>query len=305
METIEGVTLHGLSVLQAVARHGSFSAAGRQLGLPRAAVSRKIAQLETQIGARLFRRTTRKVVLTDTAEALLAKIGPALEQITAALADSSQEGGAVAGEVRLSVSHAFGRQFVLPAVAAFVEQHPAITVEIMLDDRLDDLIEERIDLTLRVGPLPDSSLIARRLGRFDVVLAAARSLVEQIGVPPNLEALRAFPAIGFQVPGTGQVFPWPLEVDGLRQPLLPDQQRLVCNSVEGTADLVRLGCGAAILPRYLVAEELRRGSLVALFEPQVTWTAEVHLCFAERAFMPKRVRLLIDHLAAAIDLPDV
>ncbi len=300
MKTIELITLRALSTLETVAMESSFSEAGRKLGLPRAVVSQMIAQLEAQVDAKLFRRTTRKVVLTEHGEALIARISPALADIRAGLLSTRAQSGNLAGDVRLSVSHALGRHFVLPALPAFRAQYPEVRVEVLLADGLDDLIVESLDLTIRMGELPDSSMVAKRLGTLPVVLVASSNLLATLGTPKTPEKLRACPAIGFRIPGSGSLYPWKFETKGERVAVVPERLNTICNSMEGVVDLVRQGQGIAAVPRYLVEKDIASGDLKILLERYKLPSIPVHLYFASRAHMARRVRLLADHLSESI-----
>ncbi|MGL5003213.1 MAG: substrate binding domain-containing protein, partial [Casimicrobium sp.] len=246
-----------------------------------------------------------KVALTEDGEALVARIAQPLADIRDSLRSTRAQSASVAGTVRLSVSHALGRHWVLPALAAFAGKHPDVQVEVLLADRLDDLIVQNLDLTIRMGELPDSSMIARKLGALDVCLVAASSLLAQTGIPRNLNQLAAIPAIGFRVPGSGALYGWQLELKGERYTAQHKRIAFVCNSIEGVVDLVRLGAGAAAVPRYLVQAEIEAGTLKPLLERYRLPSIPVHLYFTSRALMPKRVRLLADHLANTMGVPAV
>jgi DNA-binding transcriptional LysR family regulator len=300
MKTIDNVSLRSLQVLHSVAESGSFAEAGRQLGLQRAVVSQLVAQLEAQLDAKLFKRTTRKVALTEDGEALVARIAQPLAEIRNGLQSTRAQSASVAGTVRLSVSHALGRHWVLPALPAFTAKYPDVQVEVLLADRLDDLIVQNLDLTIRMGELPDSSMVARKLGTLDVSLVASKALLAQEGVPRNLNQLAALPAIGFRVPGSGALYSWQLELKGVRHTAEHKRIAAVCNSIEGVADLVRLGAGVAAIPRAFVQADIDCGALQPLLERYRLPSIPVHLYFTSRALMPKRVRLLADHLAKLV-----
>lgn len=296
MNTTESITLGALAIIETVAREGGFSSAGRRLGLPRASISRTVARTEQQLGVRLFRRTTRKVVPTAAGEVLIQGIAPALAELQAAMDDARAGTDQVSGPVRLSVSHAFGRHFVLPCLPAFQARHPAVQVEVRLADRLTDLVAEPVDLSIRLGPLPDSSMIARRLGSIEVLLVAAPSLMDSHGIPRDLATLDTLPAIGFRVQGTGEVYPWVLRAEGQQHRLVPKRMIMLADSIEGVADLARDGHGVAALPYYLVAQDLKNRHLRQLLPEFGLPLVDAHLCFAEKRLMPRRVRLLIDYL---------
>lgn len=297
--------LKALATLQAVARCGGFAAAARELGSTRAAVSRVIAEAEQRVGVRLCHRTTRRVVLTDAALELLRDAGGHLEALHAAWSRLPDREGSFRGLIRVSCSHALGRAFLLPAVQRYREQHPEVRFELRLADTNDDLVARSLDLALRVGPLPDSSMVARTLGRLRVVLVASADAARVWPrLPRALDEASALPSVAFHVPGSGQRRPWTLGT-GREQTLHePGQAVVQVDSVEGVVDLVRAGVGIGLAPRYLVEADLAAGRLVSLL-PQAPFIGpEVHLCYAHRDLVPLRTRafssLLVEGLKPAL-----
>ncbi|HEU4408481.1 MAG TPA: LysR substrate-binding domain-containing protein [Polyangiaceae bacterium] len=306
MDTIDGVELGSLRVFEAVVAHGGFAAAGRRLGLSRAAVSRVARQLEAQIGVRLFRRTTRRVALTDAAQRLAADLARCLPALRTGLELAAAE-RKPSGLVRVSVSRAFGRHYVLPSVARFVAAHPAVRVDVQLNDRVDDLVGEPIDVAVRMGPLPPSSLIARRLARLPAVVVASPALLDAARPRPRrppatspllpLAALAEVPAAAFRIPGTDDIVPWSVAHGGRLHVVAPSRVVARSDAIEGVADLARLGVGAAFVPRYLVEDDLATGRLVVLADGAPSAGPEVHLCFLHRELQPLRVQTIIAHLS--------
>ena len=300
METIDQIDLRMLRCFEASARHASFSEAGRRLNLRRAVVSRLIEQLEDRVGAKLFQRTTRKVVLTDEGEVLRRRLESPLAAMRESLLAAEASTGNLGGVVRLSASHAYGRRFILPLLADFRTRYPDIRVETFLSDRIDDLIDEQLDGTIRLGELPDSSMIARKVADLEVVLAVPSALITDRLPPDSTSDLSEFPAIGFRVPGTGDLYAWTFERKGERHSAAPTSPMLVTDSIEGVADLVRSGLGIAPVPKYLLCDELRSGVIVTGMPDYDVPPVPVHLCFASREHLPQRVRVLIDFLATRL-----
>lgn len=297
MSTIDDIPLRALRVLEAVAAQGGFAAAGRQLGLSRAAVSRIAVQLEAQLRVRLFRRTTRRVVLTDAAAQLAAQVSRSLPALRDALESAAADEDRLSGTVRISVSHGFGRRYVLPSVTRFVALQPAVLIDVHLHDRLDDLVATPIDIAVRMGPLPSSSMIARRVGRLDTVLVAAPAISgRRRSRAWTLRDLSDLPGVQFRIPGTGEPVPWSITHEGRLHTIYPSRVVVRSDSIEGIADLARLGVGAAFVPRYLVEDDIARKRLVVIAEGGAGTGPEVHLCFLDRRLLPPRVRALIAHL---------
>lgn len=298
--TIDVVQIRALRVAVAISDSGSFAAAGRHLNLPRATISRIVGQIEERTGMRLFRRNTRKVVATEAGEQLIAAARRAIAEIDGALEQTPGERAPLSGLVRFSVSHAFGRHFVLPAVGRFRAKHPGVLVEMLLQDRLDDMIAEDIDFTIRLGPLPESDLVVRRMGAFPSGLVASPQALSALDMELNEATLASAPAIGFRIPGTGQVLAWPIPVGGHVTRAIAPNSVVQSDSIEAVLDLAKDGQGIALLPEYLVREDVQNSSLIPVCAELVTVETDAHICFRERRFMPRRVRALIDHVAADV-----
>ncbi len=297
METIDQTSLRDLTILSAVAREGSFASAGRSLGLPRNGVSRHIAMLEDRLGVRLFQRTTRKVAPTEAARRLLAQIEHPLGQMRTALEAVGDRNEALEGNITLSVSHAFGRHFIIPFLAEFQRAHPGIRIDLHLSDTIEPLIERAVDLVIRIGPLPESSLIARRLGSIEAGLFASTDLVTKTADPHDEAILRNRPFIGFRVPGSGQLLALRTSNPRVGQALEALEPAFICNSLEGIRDLVMAGRGVGALPLYMVSRDLSAGRLIRVLPTELTLSVDVHICFISRRHAPQRVRLLLEHLA--------
>lgn len=299
MDAIDQIDLRTLRLFALAAHHGSFAEAGRKSRMPRTLASKLIGDLEVTLGGKLFRRTTRKVALTDLGRELLARILPSLTDLQTGLEQTRSYATETAGAVRLSASHAFGRRFIVPTLQTFMARHPEIRVELLLHDDLDDLIARTLDFTIRLGPLPQSSIISRRLGSLKVVAAAERRLLERAPALSNPEDLRQLPMIGFRIPGTGTLLSWEFKRGG-KTTVIDPSTSLICNSIEGIADMVREGMGAALVPHYLIEEDLKSGRLKGVFAQHEIPSIPAHICFIDRDLMPRRVRLLINHLASSI-----
>lgn len=300
MDAIDQIDLRTLRLFAVAAREGSFAEAGRKLGMPRALASKLISELEATLGGKLFRRSTRKVALTDLGKQLLARISPSLTDLQTGLEQTRSYASDTAGVVRFSASHAFGRRFVVPSLRTFMARHPEIRIELLLHDDLDDLIARTLDFTIRLGPLPQKTIISRRLGLLKVVAAAERRLLARAPALASPDDLRTLPLIGFRIPGTGALLPWEFKRGGKTTVIDPGTGTLICNSIEGIADMVREGLGAGLVPHYLIEEDLESGRLETLLSQYEIPRVPAHICFVDRELMPQRARLLINHLASSI-----
>ena len=285
-----------LQLLVAVQREGGFAPAARQLRVTRAAVSRAIAQLEARWKVRLARRTTRQVVLTEAAQELVARCAESLQVLDEALGVVGEHVEQLAGTVRVGGSAAFGRDVLVPLVMGFRAQHPGVGVDFALSDRVDDLIVQPIDVTVRLGTVMGHSMIARPVGHLPLVLAADPALVAKRGLPRRIDDLAAWPTVGFRIPGTEQRYAWPFIERGRRRQFEPSASVADSDSIDAVAALVRVGAGIAMVPRHLVDADLRAYRLVALLQPQVAPGPAVNVCYSHRELVPRRVRALIDWL---------
>ena len=300
IETIDWIDLRTLLCFERVAVLGSFAEAGRQLQMPRAAISRLIQQLEDQVGVKLFQRTTRSVALTDEGQALVEAAVPALLNLRSALLETNSTGSGHRGTVSFSVSPTFGRRFVLPALPGFTQQFPGIRLNMSVADDLDNLVAEGLDFAIRIGELPDSSMVTRKLADIEVVLAVPVGLLKAEKPPTSLDALDQFPQIAFRVPGTQSLYRWHFERRGQVVSMVPNEARYTTDSIEDVAQLVCDGVGIAPLPRYLVEEQLAQGRLIRGLPDYELPSVPLQMCFPTAGKRPARVDALADYLSGVI-----
>jgi DNA-binding transcriptional LysR family regulator len=299
MDTIDTIELRSLRVLDAVARHKSFSEAGRELGIPRALVSKLVAELEQKLGAKLFRRTTRKVGLTSAGTRLLNLCNPSLTNLREALLQVRTGTSEAAGSIRFSVSHAYGRKYVLPFLKDFQKQHPRVQVECILNDMLDDLVSKSLDFSIRIGPLPENDKSVRKIASLDVALAVPAAMVPKPKAFRKLEDVKTLPAIGFRVPGSGRIMPWTFTAANKKKVTIASgQPTIIVNSIEAVADLVIAGVGVAPVPRYLIEDALASGDVITLFDSYKFRDIASYILTQDFDVMSTRVRLLIDAITA-------
>lgn len=290
--------LKTLMLLAAVERAGSFAAAARELNTTRARISRLINQAEQQLNIRLCHRTTRQVVLTDAAKNLVQAVNYHLDSINAAVSALSEDETQLRGLIRVSVSHSFGRLFVTPVITEFMRAHPQVRIEYNLSDKIEHLSAQAIDIAIRIGPLPDSDIVARPLGRITAHLVAAPSLLPKPKKFPTTElsALEGIPCIGFKPVSVPQARAWLFEHKGKQISYHVQQPKIEVSSIETLADLVKAGVGMSVVPDYLIQEALDNNEVVKLLKGFNNLGPEVHLCYSNRALIPMRVRKLIDQL---------
>jgi DNA-binding transcriptional LysR family regulator len=281
--------LDELSLLVAVIDEGSLSGAGRRLRRSAPAVTRALMALEDRVGVRLVERTTRRLsptdyglILADRARALLADYNAA----TNAAADAP-----LRGLLRVTAPVQFGRLHVAPLVASFLDAYPAISIELMLHDRNLDLIEEGLDVAIRIGALPDSSLLMRQVGEVSRVLVASPAYLARRGAPRSIAALAGHDTI-FTAMRSG-VPEWRFG----RGTIVHLAPRLLVNEVEAQLIAARSGRGIARLLSYQVAEDLAAGTLVRLMPESEPPRLPVQVVARGGRHMAPKIRAFLDHAA--------
>jgi len=283
-----------LEVFSTVAQSGSFSAAGRALGLTPSAVSRTIDRIETRLGVRLMLRTTRVLTLTAEGQAYLS----AARRILADLDDAEQsiaDQGAPRGRVRVSAALAHGRMTVVPLLGEFVRRYPHILVDISLTDAVVDVAAGQADVAIRFGRLADSPLTARRLGDTGRTIVASPAYLARRGTPRTPEELHDHDCLNFNFRRVEPV--WPFRRDG-RDYALTVKGSVEANNGETLTQLALAGVGVTRVGNFSVAEAIDDGRLVPLLEDFNPGDREpIHAVFVGGANMPARVRVFVDFLA--------
>lgn len=297
MEQYSSLQPNDLLIFARVVDCGSFSRAAEHLGLPRSTVSRRITQLEEQLGERLMLRTTRKLALTEFGHSLLHHAQQIADEVDAAAALAEHRRSAPSGRLRVSMPGDFANVLLVDLLAAFSALHPAVTLDIDLSPRRVDLIGEHFDLALRMGDLPDdANMAARRVGEFPAGLYAAPGYLRERGAPQDPQDLSAHAALCLA--GRDGTQPWRLEREGVRHEVCP-RARISANSPELLIRLAAAGSGIAAVPvQYARVFEQRRELTRVL--PQ--WCLPSTTCWAvfpERRLMPAKTRAFLDMLANA------
>jgi LysR family transcriptional regulator, regulator for bpeEF and oprC len=199
----------------------SFVAAAQTLGMSPSAISKAVSRLEERLGARLLNRTTRSLSLTDLGTNFYDRCRDALGQLDQAESEVSESRGVPRGRLRVDVPVSLGRLLIVPALPRFIQQHPEVIVQMSMNDRLSDLVQEGIDVALRVGELSDSSLIARRVGSFRPVTCASPEFIERVGEPQTPEDLKPEHCIAMFRLGTNQIREWPFRRNGVEHTIMP------------------------------------------------------------------------------------
>jgi len=273
--------LAAIRVFAAVADAGSLSAAGRRLGMPLTTVSRHLKALEESVGVRLLTRTTRRLALTEPGRAYLDTCHRVLDELDTAERHLAGETAEPHGQLALTAPILFGRLHVRPAVSAYLEAYPRMSARMVLVNRVVDLVEEGLDLSIRIGRLPDSSMRATTLGSVRQICCASPRYLKRAGVPQEPKDLLGHRCITFTSFSQPDRWAFPGgEVQGRRKaqnvPVVP---RLVVNTAEAAIDAAKDGLGVVRVLSYQAQEALKDGSLrrvLEAFEPEPIPVSLVH-----------------------------
>lgn len=285
--------LQAMEIFRAVVEAGSFAGGARRLGLSNAMVSKQVSRLEEQLGVRLMARTTRRLQLTAEGERYLHGAGRLLDELEELEAGLGEQRGDIRGRLRLSAPLDFGVRELIPALQAFEQTHPLVSLDVVLEDRRVDLLAEDFDLIVRIGKLEDSSLIARSLMTMPIHLYAAPAYLERHGTPQHPHELSHHRCLHYSLQRHGPS--WMMTVDGK-----PERIRyrpvLTCNNGRALTEAAARGMGLVQKPAFLGEPEVERGRLVRILEAYDPPPLGVYLLYAERELMPARLRVLIDTL---------
>lgn len=284
--------LDAMSVFAAVVDGGSLSAAGRRLNVPLATVSRKLADLEAHLKTRLVTRSTRKLVLTEAGREYLDACRQILEQVEEAERAAAGAYANVKGQLVVAAPIVFGRLHVVPVAAAFLERHPEVDIQLRLGDRNVNLIEEHVDVALRIGPLPDSNLVATQVGRVRRVVCASPTYLERWGTPQSLDDLAAHRCITFD--GLDAASAWTFFGDDGRKRQVPVRSRMTVSTADAAIAAAAAGLGLTRVLSYQVADALREGQLVRVLADEETPAVPASLIYPGQGRLPMKTRAFID-----------
>jgi len=288
-----------MNVFVEVAERGSLTAAADALEMSRAMVTRYLAEVERWLGARLLHRTTRRISLTGPGEAALLRFRQMLaigDELRGELATDNPEPH---GLLRVTASVSFGQSHLAAAVAEFVKRHPLTRVELLLVDRVVNLVEERVDIAVRISRAIDPSLIARPLAQCRSVLCAAPAYLAERGTPTTADALATHNCLTHHYVGKSV---WHLQRDG-RKIAVAVGGNISANEASLLLEAVRAGAGIAMLPMYQIAPLLRTGELVAVLPDHEVELLGLYAVYASRRQLPTIMRSFLDFLVERFSSP--
>jgi DNA-binding transcriptional LysR family regulator len=283
--------LEAMSIIVAVNETGSFSAASRRLKVPIASVSRKVSELETRLKAELFQRSSRRMTLTDAGRTYIEACKRIIEQVDEAEREVSGEYRAPKGDLVATAPWGLGHMHLLPIAVEFLVAHPEIALRLVLTDRVVDATKENIDVAIRIGVLPDSSMIATRIGSIRVVVCASPAYLAARGRPEVLEDLQAHDCITVDELATPSAWRFLMN---RRQVVAPIRSRLCVNTSEAAIQAAIAGAGLARVMSYKMQEAKRAGLLEIVLDPFEQEPLPVHIVYAPRTLVPLKLRTFLN-----------
>jgi len=291
--------LNSMSVFVTAAEEGSLIAAARKHGLSPSMAGKHVASIESELGVRLMQRSTRSLTLTEAGRAYLARSKRILEEFEEAKREAADAQDAVRGTLRVAVPVTYGTMYLSDILATFMEQHPEVTLEVLLSERYVDLVADAIDVAIRIGALRDSDLVAKRLAPCRMMLVATPSYLAEVGEPRAIEDLRRLPRFAFSdavSPGD-----WTLTDAQGRSHVIDGPVRMSANNMQMLLAAVLRGGGLAYGPSFVFSRHLATGDLTQLLPDLGTSDLTIHAVYPTNRHVSTKLRTFVDHLASSLD----
>ncbi len=290
--------LTDIAVFVQVVESGSFTDAAEHLGLSRSVISKYITRLEERLGARLLNRTTRRLSLTEAGQTFFTHSRQGLQAIEVAEAEVTQLQRTPRGMLKLNTPMSFGIQHIAPILPDFLGRYPELSVDMKLDDRQVDLIEAGFDLAIRIADLPDSSLIARRLGPCRHVVCASPQYIEQHGAPHTPDDLRQHNVLTYRYQDSPNE--WRFLTPDRRYAAVPVTGSLQMNNSLAIREAVLSGAGITLTPSFIVGEDIKSGKLHQLLPEYRAQEVSIYAVYPERRHLLPKVQAFIDFMKERI-----
>ncbi|MGI4811968.1 MAG: LysR family transcriptional regulator [Janthinobacterium lividum] len=288
---------HELNAFIAVVEAGGFSAAARRTGESQSAISKAIGALEKRLGVRLFNRSTRSVTLTDQGQGYYDRTKPLVDEMDEADGELTSSTLNASGLIRIAASATFGRLHVLPLIPDLLSLNPGLRVDLVLSDFVRDMVEDRIDLAIRVGPVVDPDAVVRRVATTPLVCVGSRHYFEQHGIPKTPAELVDHNCLLYG--GLIESANWPF-VGPAGRFSVAVRGNLSSNSVETIRTGVLAGVGIGLFAKVSLADELQHPDVITVLDEFIGDVRDVSLIWPKRRFVPARVRRATDFFAAAL-----
>jgi DNA-binding transcriptional LysR family regulator len=287
--------LAGIEAFVAVAECGSFSQAAERLHASKSVISRQVSALEAELGARLFHRTTRALALTEAGRSYLERATRILADLAEANASVGQLQAAPRGRLRVNAPVSFAFLHLAPALPDFLDRYPDVSVELTMNDRFVDLVDEGFDVAVRIGKLDDSSLVARKVAPMRRTVCAAPAYLDKRGTPASPDDLKAHECLCYSNVGRSEEWrfvrpdgtAWPVEVSG----------RLHADNGDALRAAALQGFGLAVLPSFLVGRDFQSGALVSVLERFMPQDSAVYAVYPHARHLSPKVRAFVDFVA--------
>ncbi|WP_353192297.1 LysR substrate-binding domain-containing protein [Pandoraea pnomenusa] len=293
--------LHLIESFVLSARAGSFSAAARRLGMTPAAVSKNVARLEAQLGLRLFHRSTRSLTLTAGGERFLLDVDAPFAALADAFSRAAERESAPSGILKVSVAHAFGREYLVPLLGDFLARYPDIVPDWRFDNRSVDVVAEGFDAAIGGGIELTPGVIARRLAPTYAVICASAEYMATRKAPQHPSELATFDAIIRRSGATGRLRAWELRNAVEERVNVEPRTRMIFDDPEAMAHAVALGYGVALLPMPHAAPLLKSGRIQRLLPGWCEEYVGVFIYYSNKKQLPLRTRVFVDHVAQAFE----
>jgi DNA-binding transcriptional LysR family regulator len=288
----------GVQLFIRVVETGSFSKAAAELGITQPTATKAVAAMEARLGARLLHRSTRGVTPTEVGALYYEKCKLIAREIDEADNLATLLQSQVAGTLRISTSVAFGRRVVTPLVLRYMRTHPEVTIDLSFDDRYVNLVEQGVDLAIRMGRLADSSLGARYLGTNPWVMVAAPAYLRQHGTPMRVQDLKRHACLVYSsVQGDDR---WSVTTQDGAEVSVPVHGPLRSNNLSALLSAARAGLGLAVLPWYVARESVAEGVVTPVLADHGLPAQEVHAVFPSPKLVPQKVTSFIAHLQQSL-----
>jgi len=293
--------LSDIAVFVQVVDSGSFTAAADRLSLSKSVVSKYVTRLEDQLGVRLFNRTTRRLSLTEAGTILYTRSRRGLEEIEAAEAEISQLQETPRGKLKINAPMSFGILIIAPLMAEFTSRYPELSIDVRFEDRKVDLVEEGVDLAIRVAELPDSSLIARRLGPCRHVVCASPDYLAKHGTPRTPEDLRTHNALTFHYQDSPSE--WRFMSPEGKYVSVPVSGSIQMNNSLALRETVLCGAGIMLTPTFIVGADIKSGRLQKVLSDYRPYEVSIYAIYPERRHLSPKVQAFVEFMKEKLSDP--
>lgn len=287
-------SLDGLKTVIAVVETGSFTTASERLMISKALVSKYVGEVEEKLGVRLFNRTTRRLALTDAGKTYYERALPLVEEYEELLDSVTGEQSTPKGKLKISVPVTFGEMQLSPIISKFLKSYPDIQINIQLTDRRIDMLEEGVDVVIRIGGVDDSNMVARQINTYPLVLCASPDYLKEHGYPKKPKDITNHPCIidsNFRI---GKQ--WPIVSPDGTVETIEVKSKIAVNSPRAVMEIAKSGAGIALIPRFIIEDTIANGLLVEILPGYTTLEFGLFAIFPHRRYLSKKIRCFIDFL---------